>query len=470
MKNIEAINATSAQSYNLDDLNTVRLQIVESILLLGIILGIIYLIIFIVNTPIQEWMLADIVLIAIITLGIGITVFRNKIKYIYKSATVITCTYLLAVFNFIGWGLIGLGSLWFILFILMTMTLHTRLAGLIAYFVTVVSMGLITLAVRLNVLVFTLDFDAYALDNANWLSRTVFIIILGAITVVSVGRVLDVLAQQVLKFRKNSEQLALHQSELSDEMQRRKTTEVALADALANLQSLDKLKNNFIDSVSHELRTPLANIQLYHQLLAMNPSKAKDYLETLKKETERLHLIVEQMIHASSDDYDMALSTMLEIDLADLIQRLFKDHADIINNRNIQLTLPTTEDLYITLATPEHIYRAIGNLVDNALKYTPTSGDIVVEMLRKNHLNQPMIGLSIQNTGLCPTEDEKTQWFERFVRGTSSLEMGVAGAGLGLPISQQIIEKYGGSITLDCEDDILTFTVYLPEIVFAQVE
>lgn len=447
-----------------DNITNVRIQIVDSILLLGTLLGLIYLGLFLFTTPFELWLFSDVIFLGIILAWGSITLFKNKIHYTFKAMIIIGLMYVTAVFNVVGWGLIGSNSVWLILVVLMSITLFSRHAGLIAYAVVVATVAIIALLVRLDILVFSVDFEAYAISDARWLSRSILIILICAMIVASVGRVLDILSQQLREFQQNSDELAQRQTELSDEVQKRQTTELALADAVTHLKDLDRLKNNFIDSVSHELRTPLANIQLYHQLLAMNPNKAKDYLETLKVETERLNHIVEQMIHASSDEYNMQLSTMIEVELGDIIQRLFDEHTETLTRRKLRLQLPLIDRPYLTLAAPEHIYRAVGNLVDNAVKYTPENGNIIVSMFANENTQPPIVGLSISNTGNCPSEHEKTQMFERFVRGKSSLELGVAGAGLGLPISKQILEKYNGFIRLKYEDEMLSFTIGLPAI------
>src|SRR5690606_22029276 len=106
---------------------------------------------------------------------------------------------------------------------------------------------------------------------------------------------------------------------------------------------------------------------------------------------------------------------------------------------HISLNLPDTTEQFVILASPEHIERAIGNLVDNAVKYTPRNGKIDVQM-RCDEV-QNMVGIEIQNTSTCPSEIERTMIFERFVRGENSLQMGVPGAGLGLSITDQISQK-----------------------------
>ena len=240
------------------------------------------------------------------------------------------------------------------------------------------------------------------------------------------------LRQQLEESHQRRYELAVRSQELTIEMEKREDAELALANVVDHLKDLDRLKDAFIDSVSHELRTPIANIQLYHQLLAMKPEKKDEYLKTLKVETERLHYIVEQMIYASGEDAGLELSTMIEIDLLQVTTTLFKRFQDTISAKNLSLNLPEIEDEFVIQAAPEHIERAIVALVDNAVKYTPRAGEIHLSMLSDETAQPQLIGIRIKNTGDCPSKREQETWFDRFVRGESSLISGVPGAGLGL--------------------------------------
>lgn len=447
-------------------IQVVRHQIADAILILSAFVGLISLSLSVLNGLELGWQ-AEIFGFAIsILCMVCFAVFRNHVSYQLKTMSIIILVYMTGILNFMGWGLMGSGGIWFIVVVLLTGLFYDTRFSLIVYGIVVATIAIITVAVNSGWLIFDVDFEAYAYSNSAWILQAAIIILTSALLVASLARIITVMREQLEQFRQRSDELAQRSDELTIEIKKREETETALAEVVEHLKDLDNLKDNFIDSVSHELRTPIANIQLYHQLLAMNPSKSKEYMKTLKEETERLAHIVEQLIQATSDDYDMALTTMLDIELKSLVISLFEQDKELLAKNQINLSLPSTNEKFIILAAPEHIYSSLNKLIDNALKYTNSGGEIIVDLHHDDSKEPAMISLSIQNTGDCPSEYEQKTIFDRFVRGETSLKKGIPGAGLGLSIARQIVEKYGGHIDFSCDSSTgtLTFTLCLPAI------
>lgn len=460
-------NNSKTSLEEIHNIEQVRNQIADSVLISASLIGFISLVLTIINSLESGWKIETIGFSILVFIIAGLAIFRKHVPYHVKTLVIIIALYSAGLFNLIGWGLIGSSGIWFIVMILLSMIFYDTRSGLISYGLVVVTLAVVSIALSMNILSFDVDFNAYARSETAWLSYMVLIVLVSALTVASVGRVITVLQQQLAQFRQRSDELAQRTDEFTTEMKKREEAEASLAQVVEQLKELDNLKDNFIDSASHELRTPVANIQLYHQLIAMKPEKQAEYMAILKKETDRLSYIIEQMIHASSDHYDMALTTMVDIDLKHLVTQLFSEEKESLADNQINLTLPESVDEFIILAAPEHIYRALGNLVDNAVKYTPSDGSIVVDVYRDNHGEQEMVGVMIRNTGDCPSESERKTIFDRFVRGESSLKQGIPGAGLGLSIARQIVEKYNGRIEFSCDTIVesLTFTMWLPPVV-----
>lgn len=455
--------SSGEQSHRIQE---VRHEIADAILVLSGLIGFVSLGLTILNGLELGWQVEITGLVLVVLCITSFAVFRKYLSYHIKTTTIITLAYAIGLLNFLGWGLIGTGTTAFVLVVLLSMIFYDTRYGLLSYGVIIVSMAGITIAVKSGWLIFNVNFELYAYSDSAWIERALMIALISALLIASLGRIITVLEEQLEKFRQHSDELTELTGELVTEMKKRGEVEMTLAQVIDNLKDLDHLKDNFIDSVSHELRTPISNIQLYHQLLAMNPAKKDEYFDTLKKETTRLSYIVEQLIQASSDHYDMELTTMLDIDLKSLVVALFKPHKEMLVEGQISLTLPATDEGFITLAAPEHIDRVLGNLVDNALKYTPPDGSIIVKLQRDDSSEPRTVGVSIQNTGDCLTEYERKTIFDRFVRGESSLKQGIPGAGLGLSIARQIVEKYGGRIDFRCDETsgMLIFTMWLPSI------
>lgn len=441
----------------------VQNQIADAILLIGVIVGIAGMVLIWGLNP--SWG-AEMIGFGILTMVLTITgIARKSVSYRIKTGIVIVTVYSAGVLNLISWGVVGAASLWFVLTVLLSMIFHNLRVGLIVYGIVAITLAVISTLFQLDMLLFVSDLEMYLTSTSWWFARILMTLIVCAMIVVIIGRVITVLQSQLGQSRRIGGELEQRTQDLVDEVQKRKQAEQALADVIVELQTLDSLKDNFIDGVSHELRTPLANIQLYHQLLGMKPDKMQSYLPTLTKETERLSHIVEQMLYASTDYDNLQMMTMVDIDLLKLVHKQMDENEERIAEKNLIVDLPPIDKQYITLAAPEHIYRAVNNVVDNAIKYTPTGGQISVSIKEQISDSQRMISLSVANTGECPSDDERKLLFERFYRGKSSLNMGVAGAGLGLPITQQILAQYGGSIGFHCTDNMIKFTIQMESVV-----
>lgn len=441
-----------------------RNQIVNFILAVGSITGVVMLFMEAFTIFDTGWTRYFYGLISIVLLWTVMVIFRNKVRYQVRASTVVFTFYVIGVLNLLGWGLIGAAGIWFVMTLLLAIALLTRLFGLIIYLAIVITYSLVTLLVRLDLLTFTIDFETYAINNTAWLSRTFLVVVITATSIVSLELLFNLLRDQVKQFAQRSEELTERTAELSNEVIKRQQAEESLESAVARLKDLDKLKDDFIDSVSHELRTPLANIKLYHQLLAMRPENSEQYLQILGEETERLNQIVEQMLYLSSESSDIELSTMLDIDIKTIFLKIFVQNEPLMKKRDVTVSTPAITTEYVVLAAPKHIERIVMSLVDNAIKYTPNGGHIKMECVSDVSGNVPMVGVIISNTSDSLTEDEQEKLFERFVRGTTSLNLGVPGAGLGLPTARELARRYGGYLLSSYDDDtqMLAFTLWLP--------
>ncbi|MGJ3239383.1 MAG: sensor histidine kinase [Anaerolineae bacterium] len=399
-----------------------------------------------------QWQIRDYEFGIIVLIVLAGAYWRKHLPYRFKVAVMLGCTYTVGVLSLLQSGLNGSAVLWLSLTLLLTMILCKFSSGVAAYAVLVVTIVLVSLATREGFLIEGTRFDPPILTNNALVSRMIVIVLIWATLVASVGRIIVILTRQLEQYRQRSEQL-------TDEIKRREDTEARLAEVVDNLKDLDRLKDDFIDSVSHELRTPIANIQLYHQLLAMRGDRLESYLPTLQKETERLSYIVEQMLHASGDTYDMTLITVVDIDLNQTMRQQVAHYQDDLQQKKMTLAMQETDAVYLTLASPEHIDRAIANLIDNAVKYTPEGGIVRFEPVRDDHHEPALVGIRISNDGQCPAEGKRI--FDRFVRGEAALQMGVPGAGLGLPIALHIVEQYRGRIDFDCDEQAGTVNVTL---------
>ena len=218
---------------------------------------------------------------------------------------------------------------------------------------------------------------------------------------------------------------------------------------------VDRLKSEFVATVSHELRTPMTAIKGYVDILLMGAAgpltdQQRRFLNTVKSNTDRLNLLVSDLLDISRIEAGHIALVKEEIDLAALIEEVIAEAKRRANeeNRPMEFKTEIAPDLPPVIADRERIRQVIENLVENAYRYTPEGGKVTVTA----HLaegNKIQVDVSDTGIGIPPEEQERV--FERFYRGENPLVMASAGTGLGLAIVKTLVEMHGGEIWVESE-------------------
>jgi PAS domain S-box-containing protein len=261
--------------------------------------------------------------------------------------------------------------------------------------------------------------------------------------------------------RKQAEEAASRRTHEMVELAQR---ESSLREANARLKELDQLKSQFVSNVSHELRTPLTNIKLYVSLLENGkPDKRPHYLQTLRRETELLQHLIEDLLDLSRLDMDKVHPTLRSVDLSELVRSLVHDRAALAASRGLQLVAITEPDLSLVPADPKMVAQVLTNLTTNAVSYTPAGGTVQVCTGSELRDGQAGVTIAVRDSGPGIDDDERSHIFERFFRGAAARESGVPGTGLGLAICREIVSRHNGDITLNTELGMGSeFIVWLP--------
>ena len=237
-----------------------------------------------------------------------------------------------------------------------------------------------------------------------------------------------------------------------------------LEGALNRAQEAERAKALFVADVSHELRTPLTNIGLYLDLLEIGAEdRRKTYMGTMRRETERLGALIEQLLTISNLDTQQARPEFRPTDLNELTQVLIGDRERLIRARGLNLEVQQQEDLPAVAADPQLLMQAMTNLLSNAMEYTPSGGGIFIRTQCAERRGQPHVVFAVRDTGpgISPEEQEKV--FERFYRGASGRASGAAGTGLGLAIAREVIGQHHGEIVLTSQPGQgCEFAIFLP--------
>jgi signal transduction histidine kinase len=239
-------------------------------------------------------------------------------------------------------------------------------------------------------------------------------------------------------------------------------TVIVLRD-ITRLKELDRLKSQFVATVSHELRTPLANITLYLSLLQKNQGEREvHYYETLERETERLTIMIEDLLDLSKlDALRQVKYQRLALDA--LITELVEAQRPICDAKRIDLSYISHGDPII-LANRDHLIQVFTNLIANAIAYTPAGEKIELRLSSPVDVkDRPGVLVEVEDGGVGIPRDELPYIFDRFYRGRMAQQLKIHGSGLGLAIVREIIEGHGGSISVQSDIGQGTcFRLWLP--------
>lgn len=227
----------------------------------------------------------------------------------------------------------------------------------------------------------------------------------------------------------------------------------------------ERAKAQFVADVSHELRTPLTNIGLYLDLLEIGAEdRYPEYMATLRRETDRLANLIEQMLAISSLDTNRVELNLQKTDVNSLLQVLVGDRSRMITKKGLNLEVDTADGLPEAYADPQHLMQVMTNLLSNAVNYTPAGGRIRLETKSQVWNEQRWVTFSVSDTGPGIPDNEKERIFDRFFRGLVARAAGTPGTGLGLSISKEIIDRHKGRLMFISQPGRgTTFGVWLPE-------
>ena len=225
-------------------------------------------------------------------------------------------------------------------------------------------------------------------------------------------------------------------------------------EAEQELVKLNSLKSELMRRTSHELKTPLVSIKGYSDLLLnVHKDKLDDYVLAsvveIKQGCERLESLIQDILNTSELESGVVKLNKIVEDLSFFIKLSVRELRGLakLRNHTINLTLP---DKLITSFEPEQMHQVISNLINNAIKYTPPEGTIEIE----SEVEDKMIIISIKDSGIGLTEEEKERLFTQFgkiERYGQGLDIISDGSGLGLYISKKIVELHGGKIWVESE-------------------
>jgi signal transduction histidine kinase len=229
----------------------------------------------------------------------------------------------------------------------------------------------------------------------------------------------------------------------------------------ASLEEQERMRRDFIANAAHELRTPLTNLQGYLEALRDGVIVAdRSTYESLWDEAERLVRLSRELDALAEGDAaaggsDAAL--LQSVDLATAIRAAVELVQPSIDRAGLSLSLTVPETLPAR-ANPDHLAQVLGNLLSNAVRYTPAGGSVSVRAERR----PGDLLVSVANSGEPIPPDDLDHVFERFYRVEKSRDRARGGAGIGLAIVKQLVEAGGGRVGAESAEGQTRFWFSLP--------
>jgi signal transduction histidine kinase len=270
-------------------------------------------------------------------------------------------------------------------------------------------------------------------------------------------------------------------TEGTDEMSRLGMNFNAMAERLqkreARFAELDRLKSEFVSTVSHELRTPLTTIKALTRLLmreGLQETKRREYIETISVECDRQIDLVLNLLDLSRIEGGVLRVTHERVDVDEVISSVMKSETRSAEKRQHELRVEPAE-VPPVCADPKELRRVLSNIVENAIKYTPDGGRIVLSAREEDS----HVAISVTDNGRGIPAEDMPILFDKFHRGrpashsaaiaegTTNAEFledaDVSGVGLGLYLARNVMERMGGRISVDSKVGRgSTFKLHLP--------
>jgi len=233
--------------------------------------------------------------------------------------------------------------------------------------------------------------------------------------------------------------------------------------SVARELKLAQLKSDFVSAVSHEFRSPLTSMRQITGMLAAGrvptEERTRSYYEVLSRETARLQRLVEGLlnfgrIEAGAEEYYFE-----SLDASTFVRLIVTEFEREVRDDGYRVDYVADGPASLIRADREALSRALWNLLDNAVKYSPDCRTVRVELARKNR----ELFVRVQDGGVGIPAGEQRKIFRKFVRGAAAASTHAKGTGIGLSMAAHILRAHGGAIRVESEFGRgSTFTIVLP--------
>ena len=241
---------------------------------------------------------------------------------------------------------------------------------------------------------------------------------------------------------------------------------VVVLNDITDLRNLELMRQDFAANVSHELKTPLASIRAYAETLKMgainDQEKNVQFVEEIERQADFLNQQIQDLLQIARIESGNHVWDIESVDLNEEIQLCISKFETLAANGKVEIQFEPNDENPRARADIEGIQTLLGNLVSNALNYTPAGGTVTVAA---RYLDDSAV-LEVSDTGIGIAPEHHSRLFERFYRLDKARSRDKGGTGLGLSIVKHLTQSFGGSIEFESEPGKGTrFRIKLPKFV-----
>jgi len=222
------------------------------------------------------------------------------------------------------------------------------------------------------------------------------------------------------------------------------------------LRKLENMRREFVANVSHELKTPLTNIRGYAETLLqgalteMDPVAAKRFLSKIESNALQLQELVEDILKISAiesaNESGRLELNLVSVSLKKTVQEILERYEEALQEKKISVSVHIAESCFVK-ADYKALKQILGNLIENAIQYTPQEGMIILDAKEEGDLCK----IFVTDTGIGISEQDIPHLFERFYRVDKARTRSVGGTGLGLSIVKHLVQAHGGDVGVTSE-------------------
>jgi signal transduction histidine kinase len=236
-----------------------------------------------------------------------------------------------------------------------------------------------------------------------------------------------------------------------------------IARAVTRELAVARLQSDFVSAVSHEFRTPLTSLRQLTEILLdrriTDEERRHTYYAALARQTERLHRLVESLLDFGRMEAGASPYRFEALEACSWIRSVAEQFESEVAGRGYHVEINTNGAVATIAGDREALANALWNLLDNAVKYSPESRTVWVNVERE----EGRLAIRVRDQGLGIAPGEQKEIFRKFVRGSGAKVEGIKGTGIGLAMVNHIVKAHGGEVSVESQPGAgSTFTVLLP--------